>query len=192
MVVDRFVTHFFPVLLMSLTLIGSGIGRKELFLVRGDPSAQVVPSRLVFMKENETASWPVLIRNVLVVLVISAVVVLGLQLQPNLKQIRKVLVYLPAIIIGAVINAFGEEYEFRSVYLARLLPVIGKQQSIFITSALFGLLHYFGNPGSIPGVLMAGYLGYISAKSMVETRGIIWAFLIHFIGDVIIYAFWAM
>jgi hypothetical protein len=39
---------------------------------------------------------------------------------------------------------------------------------------------------------MAGYLGYISAKSMVETGGIVWAFLLHIIGDVIIYAFWAM
>jgi membrane protease YdiL (CAAX protease family) len=192
MVVDRLATHFFPVFLMTLTLIGSGIGRKELFLVRGDPGTQVVPSRLVFVKDNEIASWPVLIRNVLVVLVISAVVVLGLQLRPNLKQIRLVLIYLPAILIGAVINAFGEEYEFRSIYLARLLPALGKQQSIFITSAFFGLLHFFGNPGSIPGVLMAAYLGYISAKSMVETRGFVWAFLIHFIGDVIIYAFWAM
>ena len=149
-------------------------------------------AKAVIMKEGEVASWPVLVRNVLVVLVISAVVVLGLQLQPNLKQIRKVLIYLPAILIGAVINAFGEEYEFRSIYLARLLPVLGKQQSIFITSALFGLLHYFGNPGSIPGVLMAGYLGYISAKSMVETRGFVWALLIHFIGDIIVYAFWSM
>ena len=80
----------------------------------------------------------------------------------------------------------------RSVHLARLLPVLGKQQAILITSVMFGLLHYFGNPGSVPGVLMAAYLGYISAKSMVETGGIVWAFVLHFIGDVIIYAFWAM
>ncbi len=128
----------------------------------------------------------------LIVLVISSVVVLGLQLQPNLKQIRRVLIFLPAILIGAAINAIAEEFEMRSVNLSRLLPILGKQQAILITSVMFGLLHYFGNPGSVPGVLMAAYLGYISAKSMVETGGIVWAFVLHFIGDVIIYAFWAM
>jgi hypothetical protein len=39
---------------------------------------------------------------------------------------------------------------------------------------------------------LAGYLGWIAAKSMIETRGFVWVFLIHFIGDFIIYSFWAM
>jgi hypothetical protein len=39
---------------------------------------------------------------------------------------------------------------------------------------------------------LAMYLGWIAAKSMIETRGFVWAFLIHFIGDFIVYAFWAM
>jgi membrane protease YdiL (CAAX protease family) len=190
LVADRLGTHLVPVALMALTLIGSGIGRRELFLVRGNPSAPGQPTRLLFMKEPEP--WNRVVRNFLPVYVIIAVIVVGIQVRPNVSQITRALIYLPAIVIGAAINAFAEEFEFRSMPLSRLRPVLGKQQSIMITAVLMGLLHYFGSPGGPFGVLLVWYLGWIAAKSMIETRGFVWAFLIHFVGDFIIYAFWAM
>jgi len=42
------------------------------------------------------------------------------------------------------------------------------------------------------GVLLAEYLGWIAAKSMIETRGFVWAFTIHFAGNFSVYASWAM
>ena len=48
----------------------------------------------------------------------------------------------------------------------------------------FGIPHYFGNPGRIPGVLMAGFLGWIAGLSILETGGIAWAWGIHFAQDV--------
>lgn len=68
--------------------------------------------------------WGVWMVNVLIVVVVTLLVVLGLQLRSNLNQMRRVVLYLPSIIISAVINAFGEEYEFRCVHLARLLPFL--------------------------------------------------------------------
>ena len=142
------------------------------------------------MKKPEP--WPHVVRNFLLVYVIISVSILGMQIRPNASQFTQALTFLPAILIAAAINAFAEEYEFRSVHIARLLPVLGKQQSIMITAVLWGLMHYWGYPGGAIGVLMVWYLGNIYAKSMIETRGIVWPFAIHFLGDIIIYGFMAM
>jgi hypothetical protein len=192
LVADRLGTHLVPVALMALTLIGSGIGRRELFLVAGNPRAPAEPTRLMPGILNDSKPWNRVVRQWLPYYVIIVGIVLVLQVRPNVSQISQALIFLPAIVIAAAINAFAEEFEFRSMLLARLEPVLGSHQAIMIASALFGLLHYFGAPGGPFGVLLAGYLGWIAAKSMIETRGFVWAFLIHFIGDFIIYFFWAM
>jgi membrane protease YdiL (CAAX protease family) len=173
-------------------MIGSGIGRRELFLVRGNPSAPGQPSRLLPGILNEPKPWNRVVRQWLPYYVIIVGIVLVLQVRPNVSQISQALIFLPAIVVAAAINAFGEEFEFRSVLLARLEPVLGPQSAILMASVVFGLMHYFGAPGGPFGVVLAGYLGWIAAKSMIETRGFVWAFLIHFIGDFIIYCFWAM
>jgi len=70
--------------------------------------------------------------------------------------------------------------------LAHLEPVLGPRQAILMTSVMFGLGHYFGAPSGPLGVLLATFLGWIAAKSMIETRGLVWAFLVRFVGDFII------
>jgi hypothetical protein len=39
---------------------------------------------------------------------------------------------------------------------------------------------------------MAGFLGWFLGKSMLETRGLFWAWFIHFWQDVLIFAFLAI
>jgi hypothetical protein len=39
---------------------------------------------------------------------------------------------------------------------------------------------------------MAGFAGWIWARSMIETRGGLWAFLIHLVQDVVIFTFLAV
>jgi membrane protease YdiL (CAAX protease family) len=182
---------FIPSLLMVLTLIGSGIGRRELFLVRGDPSAPAQPTRLLGRK-NAFRPWNQLAREWLLYYFVILVIVLGLQIRPDFRQISQALVYLPLAIITAVINAFNEEFQFRSAILARLEPVVGKQHVLWIPAVLFGLGHFYGMPAGPIGVLLATYLGWLFAKSMLETRGFVWAFWLHFIGDFVIYTFFAM
>ena len=178
------------VALMALTLIGSGIGRRELFLVRGNPSAPAQPSR--FLQGKESIAWNLVVRGFLPVYAIILAIVVGIQVRPDVSQITRALIFLPAIVIASAINAFAEEFMFRSMVLARLEPVLGPRQAILMAAGLFGLMHYFGWPEGPIGVMLAAYLGWIAAKSMIETRGFVWAFLIHFIGNFIIYAFWAM
>jgi hypothetical protein len=56
-----------------------------------------------------------------------------------------------------------------------------------VSGALFGSAHYLGTPGGPSGCLLAGFLGWLLAKSVLETQGIGWAWFIHFVLDVIIF-----
>jgi membrane protease YdiL (CAAX protease family) len=180
--------HFVLILLMVLTLIGSGIGRKELFLVRGNPSALFKPIRFLPDVSDGPTSWKRVGRSFLIYFIIIGGIVLALQIRPSMSQLYKVFIFLPAIIIGAAINAFSEEFEYRSVLLARLVPVLGANSAILISSVFFGLMHYLGGTPSGPlGVILTGSLGFLMAKSMIETRGFIWAFLIHFTADILVF-----
>jgi hypothetical protein len=180
-----------PLALMALTLIGSGIGRRELFLVRGNPSAPAQPTRLLGLKEPRP--WNRVARDFLLVYVIITVIVAWLDVRPDVSQIPRALIYLPAIIIAVVINVFAEEFMFRSMLLARLEPVVRPGQAILMTAVLFGSLHYYtGAPSGPVGALVVGFLGWVAAKSMIETRGLVWAFSLHFVGAFIVAVFGAM
>jgi membrane protease YdiL (CAAX protease family) len=179
-VADRFGNSLIPVVLMALTLIGSGIGRRELFLARGNPSALAQPTRLLGLKEPKP--WNRVARDFLIAMVIITGIVAWLQYRPDVSQIPRALRFLPAIAIATVITVFAEEFMFRSVLLARLEPVVRPGQAMLMTAVLFGSLHYYtGAPSGPIGALVVTWLGWVNAKSMIETRGLVWAFLIHFV-----------
>ena len=59
---------------------------------------------------------------------------------------------------------------------------------ILISGILFGIPHYFGMPKGLLGVLMAGFLGWLLAISVLETHGLFLAWAVHFVQDVVIIA----
>jgi hypothetical protein len=61
-----------------------------------------------------------------------------------------------------------------------------------MVAAYFGILHFYGVPYGYVGVFLAGFLGWLLAKSMLETRGLFWAWFIHFWQDVWIFSFMAV
>jgi hypothetical protein len=56
----------------------------------------------------------------------------------------------------------------------------------------FGLTHYYGTPSGAVGVLMAGFWGWAAGKSMIDSRGFTFNYLLHFGMDVIIFMFFVM
>lgn len=93
-------------------------------------------------------------------------------------------------IIFAVSNSWIEEIIFRFLMVSVSMHEHQdrfKSHTLLIASLSFGLLHYWGAPGGFLGVLMAAYLGYIMAKSIYETKGFFWAWMIHFVLDFIIF-----
>jgi hypothetical protein len=81
---------------------------------------------------------------------------------------------------------------YKASFLSVLENPVGGRQALLLMAAYFGLGHYYGVPYGIIGVIMAGFLGWILGKSMLETRGFFWAWFIHFWQDVLIFAFLAI
>jgi membrane protease YdiL (CAAX protease family) len=92
-----------------------------------------------------------------------------------------------AILALAAMNAFSEEAAYRSAFLGSLSDELGVKQSVLISAAFFGIGHYYGVPNGFLGSLMAGGLGWLLGKAMVETRGFFWPWFIHFVQDVLIF-----
>lgn len=91
----------------------------------------------------------------------------------------------------AASNAFVEEVIFRLSYVT-----LGNNETnsssygLIMGSVVFGIFKYSRlAPNGIVGVLIYTYLGYFLAKSIQETKGFYWAFMIHFMLDVIVLLF---
>jgi len=104
-------------------------------------------------------------------------------------SLGKAVPLLPAILLLAAMNAFSEEMSYRAPQLATSYEVVGKNQAMLLAAAFFGIGHYYGVPYGVIGVVMAGFLGWLLSKSMLETKGFLWPWFIHFLQDVVIFAF---
>ncbi len=99
---------------------------------------------------------------------------------------ESVLNILPFSIVFAMSNSFVEESITRLGVVVILKDVLKDKTIPLVSALIFGTAHYWGNPGGIIGVLAAGFLGWLLSKSILETKGIFWAWLIHFLQDIII------
>jgi uncharacterized protein len=90
------------------------------------------------------------------------------------------------ILIFSLTNSFGEEMIYRTGIVAPLKGLFAPTTIFLISAVLFGLFHFSRMPGSFVNVSMAGLLGFILAKSMVETNGYFWAWTIHFLQDLVV------
>lgn len=91
------------------------------------------------------------------------------------------------ILIFAALNALLEELVYRFGIVGPLVGVISSEYIAVISAAAFGAAHWKGVPKGLPGILLAGILGFILAKSVLETGGLFWAWFIHFLQDVVIF-----
>jgi hypothetical protein len=181
-------------LLVTLTIIALLFLMKKragaFFLVKGNTTAPVEPVRWLGIPAGEP--WNKL--GPLFALIISSGTLAFLILagRPPLDLVVRALPFLPAILIAAALNAFNEEMTYKASFLSVLEDVVGKHQSLWLMAAYFGLGHYYGVPYGVIGVIMAGFLGWFLGKSMLETRGLWWAWFIHFWQDVLIFSFLAI
>ena len=176
--------------LAGLTLIGSGITRRDLFLAAGNLAAPAQPIRFLGLRKPVPWTWlgPVL----LVVFALALIPFFYFTVRPNFGASGRILHFWPWMLAVATLNAASEEFQFRSLLLAHLGNVFRPAEAVLLTAVLFGLGHYYGHPSGPLGVLMAGFAGWIWARSMIETNGSAWAFLTHLVQDVVIFVFLAL
>ena len=112
-------------------------------------------------------------------LVVYLQVVRGKEIDKSLL-IRFALIALPL----SAMNALTEELIFRAAIMQSIIHVAGPVIVVVLSGLLFGIPHYFGNPGKLPGVVMSTFLGVIAAQSIFDTGGLGWAWIMHFVQDV--------
>ena len=115
-----------------------------------------------------------------------------LQFRKSTGSFRQLMPFMPWVLLFSFTNSFSEEVVYR---LGVIVPLAGSVDTAYIllfSAAAFGAPHLRGMPNGIVGALMAGLLGWLLAKSVVETNGIFWAWLIHYLQDVVIFSAFVM
>ncbi len=157
----------------------------KLFLSIGNISAAAKPVDWFGIGEGET--W------LSTGLYLCALITLGtfsfvyFQFRNQQVKARELSPFIGWIVLFSLSNAFSEEIIYRLGVIVPLYNIIGADEIILLSAILFGLVHFGGMPHGLLGMFMAGFLGWFLAKSVIETQGIFWAWLIHFIQDVVIY-----
>lgn len=179
-------------LLAVLLLIFLRISRKEVFIAHfrnGEISAPILPEPWIGIKPKKTENWKHFGRNfaIIITAVTAFIVFIQVVKQGNVNW-SSWLKYLHFILLFSLINSFVEEVITRFGVVVSLKDVLSDKIIPFVSAAIFGTIHFWGTPGGVFGILFAGFLGWFLSKSIIETRGIYWAWLIHFLQDVVIFS----
>jgi membrane protease YdiL (CAAX protease family) len=165
--------------------------RAAFFLVKGRMNAPIQPIRWLGIKAG--ASWKTFGWIFAGAAALSVFVPTILGIAPSGKTLLRALPLVPAAVLFAAVNAFTEEAYFRASFLSTLHEAIGKTQTLLITLVFFGLAHWlYGSPPGLVGFLMTGFLAWLIGRSMLETKGILWPWIIHFAPDVVIFISYAL
>jgi hypothetical protein len=169
------------VLVMLLVLLGMGLRRHDFYLAAGDVRATAEPMRI----PSHPEPWTRFGRNYAIISVGLLLAFLIPALQPSLAELSIGLVVFAAVC--AMLNAFAEEFLYRAALIPHVLPLFGKGATLLLLPVWFGLAHWFGVPNGLTGVALAAVGGWFFARSMIETRGIAWAWFLHFLADFTVY-----
>jgi hypothetical protein len=164
--------------------------RRAFYLAKGDLSAPAEPIPWLRVKPGER--WSTLGRDLTVFISLGTLAFLVISGRPSVDIVIRALPFLPAILLAAALNAFNEEVTYKASILSVLVEPVGSRQALRMVAAYFGIAHFYGIPYGVIGVILAWFLGWILARSMLETRGLAWAWFIHFVQDVLIFGFLAI
>jgi membrane protease YdiL (CAAX protease family) len=171
------------IVLVALSLAGilalRGQKRKDYFLDFGEMNAPAIGFGLPW-----TVAGPLI---ALVLSVLTAAAILAMSPLADVT-ITDVLSLLPAVLILALMNAFGEEIAYRAAPLSQLWQVVGKRQVIWLTALWFGLGHYYGGISfGAAGAVFFSLGAVLFGKAMLETKGLAVPVFMHMLGDVVLY-----
>lgn len=184
----------------SLRLMVTGLVIAVLLVLRGRPSRFFLavgdvhaPMRpVVWLGVRTGTTWSRFGPVAAVVLSGGTLVFLLAAGRPTLDLLVRALPFLAAVLVAAALNAFNEEVTYKASLLSVLEDPVGPGQALWMVSAYFGIGHYYGVPYGLIGVAMAFFLGWLLSRSMLETRGLFWAWFVHFWQDVLIFSFLAI
>lgn len=192
--VGRLQPEQFSKLAVTLLVIAGmllvGYRRKQLFLTPGNLSASITPVK--WMGFPKPDPWWSFGGQYGVYIALGMGVVAWLVSRPSPALFAKIIPALPAILLFAAMNAFNEEMALRAPMLATLEAPAGMRHSWYMSALYFGIAHFYGVPYGWMGIALATFNGWLLGKAMLETRGLFWAWWMHFLQDVVIFVFLVM
>lgn len=165
--------------------------RSDIFLVKGQLDATGAPIRWLGITRPYSYRRFGPLAALCICLGLGAFLVIGGG-WPSLSPGSLSLMVVLAVVALAAMNAFSENVTYRAAPLATLEPAVGASQAMLLTAVIFGIGHFYGVPYGIVGVVMAGALGWLLNKTMLETRGFFWPWFIHFCQDALVFSFMAL
>lgn len=156
---------------------------------KGNIAADILPEPMVGIKPKPSENWFHFGRNFAVIISGVTLIVIYFQIiKGGGITLGSMLKVFPFAILFALSNSFVEESITRLGVVVTLKNLVKDRTIPLVSALIFGSVHYWGSPGGFIGVVVAGFLGWLLAKSILETKGIFWAWLIHFLQDVIIFS----
>jgi membrane protease YdiL (CAAX protease family) len=177
-------------LLMLLALLALTRSVKRFYFRFGDRDAIAAPIRWILDKPTP---WKNLGPLMCVCLLLGMIAITWLMgTHPTPDQLARALPWLPVVLLCAMLNSLGEELPYRAALLAGLVEPVGARQALAVSAVYFGISHFYGVPYGVMGVALSTFMGWLLGRSMLETRGIFWPWMIHVCLDTVIFSFMAI
>lgn len=154
------------------------------FFHLGDVSAHI--SKIAWLGVTGNETWLEIALTLGLFITLGTGIFMFFQLKKAGVDYRYFLFSLLWSIPFSMANAFSEEAIFRIGIISPLYGIFSVSVIVLVSGIVFGIPHYFGQPSGVVGVLMAGFLGWLLALSLIETQGFFLAWAIHFVQDVVI------
>lgn len=173
-------------LLIVLLLVSDNVRLKYLSISK--VTSPMKPSLLLGLRKEErweTTGWTI-------GLIMAAVTSLVLYFQTSASGYSfKLWPNLIMVLPMAGANAFTEEVVFRLSYVTSTENAgLSPTWAMALGSLVFGIVHYWGiAPKGMLGAVLAAYIGFFLTKSILETKGFLFAWAVHAIQDVVILTF---
>ena len=154
------------------------------FFRMGDVNIHI--SKIAWLGVTGNETWLEIATSIGLFITLGTAIFMFFQLKKACVDYRYFLLSLLWSIPFSMANAFSEEAIFRIGIISPLYGIFSVSIIILISAVVFGLPHYFGMPSGVVGALMAGFLGWLLAMSLIDTQGLLIAWAIHFVQDVVI------
>ena len=154
------------------------------FFRLGDVNAHI--SQIAWLGVTGNEIWLEIATSIGLFITLGTTIFMFFQLKKACVDYHYFLFSLLWAIPFSMANAFSEEAIFRMGIISPFHGIFSVSVIVLISGVVFGTPHYFGMPSGVIGALMAGFLGWLLALSLVETQGLLIAWSIHFVQDVVI------
>jgi membrane protease YdiL (CAAX protease family) len=161
-------------------------GRTLEFMRVGDLSASTSPAQLLGIGRSDNWQRVGLTFAVVISLVTAVFLFANYQGQLSLVSTNSWAVAFLLAIPLSLTNALSEEIVTRWS-IAEGLTGHAARYAPWVSAAVFGSVHYLGIPGGLIGSIMAAFLAWFLTRSIQDTKGIGWAWIIHVAQDLLIF-----